>query len=45
MHVDLASTEAIRNPTGYFRAARERGGAVQWSDVADSPNKRTSYVR
>ena len=33
MHVDLGSSESIRNPAGYFRAARERAGAVQWSDV------------
>jgi cytochrome P450 len=33
MHVDLGSSESIRDPAGYFRAARERGGAVQWSDV------------
>ena len=31
MEVDLGSAESIRDPTGYFRAARERGGAVQWS--------------
>ena len=31
MDVDLGSAESIRDPTGYFRAARERGGAVQWS--------------
>ena len=33
MHVDLGSSESIRDPAGYFRAARERAGAVQWSDV------------
>jgi cytochrome P450 len=33
MDVDLGSLESIRDPTGYFRAARERGGAVQWSDA------------
>ena len=33
MHVDLGSTESIRDPTAYFRAARERAGPVQWSDV------------
>jgi cytochrome P450 len=32
-HVDLGSSESIRDPAGYFRAARERAGAVQWSDV------------
>jgi cytochrome P450 len=31
--IDLGSPESIRDPAGYFRAARERGGAVQWSDV------------
>jgi len=31
--VDLGSGESIRDPSGYFRAARERAGAVQWSDV------------
>ncbi len=31
MHVDLGSAESVRDPSGYFRAARERGGAVQWS--------------
>src|SRR3990172_10153792 len=31
MDVDLGSAESVRDPTGYFRAARERGGAVQWS--------------
>jgi cytochrome P450 len=31
MDVDLGSAESIRDPTGYFRAARERGGDVQWS--------------
>jgi cytochrome P450 len=29
--VDLGSARSIQDPTGYFRAARERGGAVQWS--------------
>jgi len=33
MHVDLGSSESIRDPAGYFRAARQRAGAVQWSDV------------
>jgi cytochrome P450 len=33
MDVDLGSRESIRDPAGYFRAARERGGAVQWSDA------------
>ena len=33
MHVDLGSTESIRDPASYFRAARERAGPVQWSDV------------
>jgi cytochrome P450 len=32
-HVDLGSSESIRDPAGYFRAARERAGPVQWSDV------------
>jgi hypothetical protein len=31
--VDLGSRESIQDPAGYFRAARERGGAVQWSDA------------
>src|SRR5262245_12281795 len=31
MDVDLGSPESVRDPDGYFRAARERGGAVQWS--------------
>jgi cytochrome P450 len=31
--VDLDSAESIRDPTGYFRAARERAGPVQWSGV------------
>jgi hypothetical protein len=31
--VDLGSAESIRDPSGYFRAARERSGAVQWSGV------------
>jgi cytochrome P450 len=33
MHVDLGSSESIRDPAAYFRAARERAGAVQWSDA------------
>lgn len=33
MDVDLGARESIRDPDGYFRASRERGGAVQWSDV------------
>ena len=33
MHVDLGSSESIGDPSEYFRAARERAGAVQWSDV------------
>lgn len=32
-HVDLGSSESIRDPAAYFAAARERAGAVQWSDV------------
>src|SRR5262245_39720829 len=31
MDVDLGAAESIRDPSGYFSAARERGGAVQWS--------------
>jgi cytochrome P450 len=31
--VDLASTESIRTPTPYFRAARASGGPLQWSDA------------
>ena len=31
--LDLDSAESIRDPAGYFRAARERGGAVQWTGV------------
>src|SRR3990172_9710959 len=31
MDADLGSAESIRDPTGYFRAAREWGGDVQWS--------------
>ncbi len=31
--VDLASTESIRTPTEYFRAARASGGPLQWSDA------------
>ncbi len=31
MDTDLGAAASIRDPTGYFRAARERGGAVQWS--------------
>jgi cytochrome P450 len=33
MQVDLGSRESIQDPAGYFRAARERGGGVQWSDA------------
>ncbi len=33
MHVDLGSSDSIRDPARYFAAARERAGAVQWSDV------------
>src|SRR5258705_1445004 len=33
MQVDLGSVESIRDPTGYFCAARERAGAVQWSEA------------
>jgi cytochrome P450 len=31
MDVDLGSRGSIRDPAGYFAAARERGGDVQWS--------------
>jgi hypothetical protein len=31
--VDLGCPESVRDPTGYFRAARERDGPVQWSDL------------
>jgi cytochrome P450 len=31
--VHLGAPDSIRDPTTYFRAARERGGAVQWSDA------------
>ena len=31
MSVDLGSTDSIRGPAAYFRAARELGGDVQWS--------------
>ncbi len=33
MDLDLGSADSVRDPTGTFRAARERGGAVQWSDL------------
>jgi cytochrome P450 len=33
MDVDLGSLESIRDPAGYFRAARERGGGLQWSNA------------
>jgi hypothetical protein len=31
--VELGCAESIRDPSGYFRTARERGGPVQWSDA------------
>ncbi len=31
--VDLGSVESIRDPAGYFRAAREQAGPLQWSDA------------
>jgi hypothetical protein len=31
--VDLGAAESIRDPAGYFRAARESGGDVQWSQA------------
>jgi cytochrome P450 len=33
VHVDLNAIASIREPVGYFEAARARGGSVQWSDV------------
>jgi cytochrome P450 len=31
--VDLGARESVQDPAGYFRAARARGGDVQWSDA------------
>ena len=31
--VDLGSRASVQDPAGYFRAARERAGDVQWSDA------------
>jgi cytochrome P450 len=31
--VDLDSADSVRDPAGYFAAARARGGDVQWSDA------------